>query len=53
MEGGKAGVHNSIKTLDSRVRGNDRNGAKRTFYKGVKIALQCFERSLSRKLRFF
>ena len=39
MEGGKAGVHSSIEFLDPRVRGNDRNGAKRTFNEGVKIAV--------------
>ncbi len=28
----KAGVHNILEYLDSRFRGNDKNGAKRTFY---------------------
>ena len=31
----KAGVHNFLEYLDSRFRGNDKNGAKRTFYERV------------------
>ena len=33
----KAGVHISLEFLDSRVRGNDRNGPKRTFYEGINL----------------
>jgi len=31
----KAGVHNILEYLDSRFRGNDKNGAKRTFYERI------------------
>jgi len=31
----KAGVHNILECLDSRFRGNDKNGAKRTFYERI------------------
>ena len=34
-----AGVHNILECLDSRVRGNDRNGAKRTFYERINLCL--------------
>jgi len=34
----KAGVQNSLNSLDSRFRGNDENGTKKTFYEAVKIA---------------
>ena len=34
----KAGVHNILEYLDSRFRGNDKNGAKRTFYERIIIA---------------
>jgi len=33
----KAGVHNILEYVDSRFRGNDRNGAKRTFYERILI----------------
>ena len=33
----KAGVHNTLKYLDSRFRGNDKNGAKRIFYERIKF----------------
>ena len=31
----KAGFHNILEYLDSRFRGNDKNGAKRTFYERI------------------
>jgi hypothetical protein len=33
----KAGVHNLLECLDSRFRGNDKKGAKRTFYESINI----------------
>ena len=35
----KAGVHNILEYLDSRFRGNDKNGAKRTFYECINNSL--------------
>jgi len=32
----KAGVQNNLKLLDSRFRGNDKNGSKLTFYESIK-----------------
>jgi len=34
----KAGVHNILEYLDSRFRGNDKNGAKRTFYERIEMS---------------
>jgi len=34
-----AGVHNILEYLDSRFRGNDKNGAKRTFYERIKFRI--------------
>ena len=36
----KAGVHNTLEYLDSRFRGNDKNGAKRTFYEHIKVRIK-------------
>jgi hypothetical protein len=36
----KAGVHNNLKLLDSRFRGNDKYGARRTFYETINIQLR-------------
>ena len=36
----KAGVHSLLESLDSRFRGNDRKGAKRTFYESIKYDLR-------------
>ena len=38
----KAGVHNLIESRDSRFRGNDERGAKRTFYESVKYRFPFF-----------
>jgi hypothetical protein len=32
----KAGIQNYLKTLDSRLRGNDAKGRFKTFYEGIK-----------------
>ena len=32
----KAGIQNYLKTLDSRLRGNDAKGGFKTFYEGIK-----------------
>ena len=34
----KAGIHNYLKILDSRFRGDDVKGRFKTFYKTIKIA---------------
>ena len=36
----KAGIQNYLKTLDSRLRGNDVKGRFKTFYETIKITLQ-------------
>ena len=33
----KAGVQNNLKLLDSRFRGNDKNGSKLTFYESINV----------------
>ena len=33
----KAGIQNYLKTLDSRLRGNDAKGRFKTFYENIKI----------------
>ena len=33
----EAGIQKCLKTLDSRLRGNDANGRFQTFYEGIKF----------------
>ena len=33
----KAGIQNYLKTLDSRLRGNDAKGRFKTFYEAIKV----------------
>ena len=35
----KAGIHNYLKTLDSRLRGNDVKGRFKTFYESINIGI--------------
>jgi len=35
----KAGVQNCLNSLDSRFRGNDENGTKKTFYEAIKVQI--------------
>ena len=35
----KAGIHNYLKTLDSRLRGNDAKGRVKTFYETINIQI--------------
>ncbi len=36
----KAGIQNYLKTLDSRLRGNDVKGRFKTFYESIKFVIQ-------------
>ena len=38
----KAGIQNYLKTLDSRLRGNDVKGRFKTFYESIIIGFYCF-----------
>jgi hypothetical protein len=35
----KAGIQNYLKTLDSRLRGNDAKGRFKTFYENIKVEM--------------
>jgi hypothetical protein len=51
-----AGIQNYLKTLDSRLRGNDVKGHFKTFYESIKIALCDFRIDrglLKRMISFF
>jgi hypothetical protein len=39
----KAGIQNYLKTLDSRLRGNDAKGRLKTFYETILFKLQSFD----------
>ena len=39
----KAGIQNYLKTLDSRLRGNDANGRFKTFYETINVRRSMFD----------
>ena len=43
----KAGIQNYLKTLDSRLRGNDAKGRFKTFYDNIKIEMLIWNRFTS------
>ena len=48
----KAGIQNYLKTLDSRLRGNDAKGRLKTFYEGIKSEnIQLLRRQITTKGR--
>ena len=47
----KAGIQNYLKTLDSRLRGNDAKGRFKTFYETIKIRTNSVFLSRSRYLK--
>ena len=43
----KAGIQNYLKTLDSRLRGNDAKGRFKTFYEAIKAIFDIVESVIS------
>ena len=48
----KAGIQNYLKTLDSRLRGNDVKGRFKTFYESIKVNIGLFLKDLKSKYYF-
>jgi len=45
----KAGIQNYLKTLDSRLRGNDVKGRFKTFYETINVGRSMFDVYLSKQ----